>query len=47
MSLTLRVLALLLGYPDAELRAHLAELRQALHDEAALQPVAPGRAATR
>ena len=36
MSLTLRVLARLLGYPDAELRAHLDELRQALRQEAAL-----------
>jgi len=36
MQLTLRVLAHLLGYPDAELRAHLAELRGALHDERAL-----------
>lgn len=42
MSLTLRVLARLLGYPDAELRAHLDEMRQALHHEAAL---APGRLA--
>ena len=38
MSLTLRVLARLLGYPDAELRAHLDELRDALRREAALQP---------
>ena len=38
MSLTLRVLARLLGYPDAELRAHLDELRQALRHEAALTP---------
>ena len=38
MSLTLRVLARLLGYPDAELRAHLDEMRQALHHEAALTP---------
>ena len=34
--LTLRVLAHLLRYPDAELRAHVAELRAALRDEAAL-----------
>ena len=34
--LTLRVLAHLLRYPDAELRAHLDELGAALHDEAAL-----------
>jgi len=33
---TLRVLARLLGYPDATLRAHLPELRAALHAEAAL-----------
>jgi nitrate reductase delta subunit len=33
---TLRVLARLLRYPDAELRAHLAELRGVLHAEAAL-----------
>jgi nitrate reductase delta subunit len=33
---TLRVLARLLDYPDAALRAHLDELRQALHDEQAL-----------
>jgi nitrate reductase delta subunit len=38
MSLTLRVLARLLSYPDAALRAHLDELRQALRSEAALQP---------
>ena len=35
-SLTLRVLARLLGYPDAELRAHLGDLRAALHSEQAL-----------
>ena len=35
-SLTLRVLAHLLRYPDAELRAHLPELRAALHDERSL-----------
>jgi len=33
---TLRVLARLLAYPDAELRSNLSELRQALHDERAL-----------
>ena len=38
MSLTLRVLARLLGYPDAELRAHLGEMRDALRHEAALPP---------
>ena len=36
MTLTLRVLARLLAYPDAELRQHLPELRQALRDEDAL-----------
>lgn len=35
---TLRVLAHLLRYPDAELRAHLPELRSALHAERALSP---------
>jgi nitrate reductase molybdenum cofactor assembly chaperone NarJ/NarW len=35
---TLRVLAHLLSYPDAELRSHLPELRAALHDEGALGP---------
>jgi nitrate reductase delta subunit len=35
-SRSLRVLARLLGYPDAELRGKLAELREALHDERAL-----------
>ena len=38
MSLTLRVLARLLSYPDAELRAHLDEMHQALRHEAALTP---------
>jgi nitrate reductase delta subunit len=38
MSLTLRALARLLSYPDAELRAHLDELRNALHAEAAIAP---------
>jgi len=38
MSLTLRVLARLLSYPDAALREHLDEMRQALRQEAALQP---------
>jgi len=33
---TLRALAALLGYPDAGLRAHLPELRDALHAERAL-----------
>ena len=35
-SKSLRVLARLLGYPDAELRAHLADMRDALHAERAL-----------
>ena len=37
-SKSLRVLARLLGYPDAELRDHLADLRAALHEERALPP---------
>jgi nitrate reductase delta subunit len=36
MTRTLRVLAHLLSYPDATLRAHLGELRDALHEERAL-----------
>jgi len=36
--LTLRVLAHLLRYPDAQLLAHLGELSEALHSEAALTP---------
>ena len=35
---SLRVLARLLGYPGAELRGHLADLRGALHEEHALPP---------
>ena len=35
MQLTLRTLAALLRYPDAELRAHVGELRDALRDEQA------------
>ena len=35
---SLRVLARLLGYPDAELRANLGPLRGALHEERALPP---------
>jgi nitrate reductase delta subunit len=38
MSISLRVLARLLGYPDPVLREHLDEMRQALRHEAALQP---------
>jgi len=38
MTVTLRVLSHLLGYPDATLRRHLPELRQALLDEQALGP---------
>jgi len=38
MSLTLRAIARLLSYPDAELREHLGELRQVLHTEAAIAP---------
>ena len=37
-SKSLRVLARLLGYPDAELRSNLAALRGALHEERALAP---------
>ena len=37
-SKTLRVLARLLAYPDAELRDHLATMREALHAERALAP---------
>ena len=36
---SLRVLARLLGYPDAELCDHLSELQQALHEERALTPL--------
>jgi nitrate reductase molybdenum cofactor assembly chaperone NarJ/NarW len=36
MPKTLRVLAHLLSYPDAELRQHLGEMRDALHEERAL-----------
>jgi nitrate reductase molybdenum cofactor assembly chaperone NarJ/NarW len=35
-TLSLRVLARLLSYPDAELRGHLPEMREALHSERAL-----------
>ena len=35
---SLRVLARLLGYPDAELRADLADMRTALHEEKSLAP---------
>ncbi|MGL4808076.1 MAG: nitrate reductase molybdenum cofactor assembly chaperone, partial [Giesbergeria sp.] len=38
MSLTLRVLARLLSYPDDAAREHMDEMRQALRQEAALQP---------
>lgn len=38
-SITLRVFAHLLSYPNAELREHLPELRDALHDESALSPM--------
>jgi len=37
-TVSLRVLARLLGYPDAELRSHLADMRGALHQEKALVP---------
>jgi nitrate reductase delta subunit len=38
-SYTLRVLAHLLRYPDAEFRAHIPEMQQALKSEAALAPM--------
>ena len=38
MGHSLRVLAALLGYPDAQLRGHLAEMRSLLHAERALSP---------
>lgn len=38
ISLSLRVLARLLGYPDAEMRAHLSALREALRGERAVGP---------
>ena len=37
-SLTLRVVARLLSYPGAETRAHLPEMREALHAERAIAP---------
>jgi nitrate reductase delta subunit len=37
-ALTLRVLARLLCYPDANVRGHIGEMREALHREAALGP---------
>jgi nitrate reductase delta subunit len=43
MRLTLRTLAALLTYPSAELLAHVADLRAALDDEAALPRVARRR----
>lgn len=38
MQKTLRVLSALLGYPGAQLRSHLAEMRGLLHAEGALAP---------
>jgi nitrate reductase delta subunit len=38
MQKTLRVLSALLGYPDAKLRSHVAEMRGLLHAEGALAP---------
>ncbi len=43
MKLTLRALALLLGYPSAELKTHAGEIREALFEEGALP--APARRA--
>jgi nitrate reductase delta subunit len=40
MKLTLRALAVLLGYPSADLKAHVAELREALRNEGALPSAA-------
>lgn len=37
-SLSLKVLAHLLSYPDATLRSHLSEMRTALHEECAMTP---------
>ena len=37
-SVSLKVLAHLLSYPDATLRAHLSEMRTALHQESAMTP---------
>ena len=39
MARTLRVLAALLGYPDASLRGHLPEMRALLRGESALSPL--------
>jgi len=38
MARTLRILSALLGYPDARLRSHLAEMRDLLRNERALSP---------
>ncbi len=38
MSLTLRAIARLLSYPDAETRSHLGDLRDVLHAEGAVAP---------
>ena len=38
MSVTLRVLAALLGYPDARMRGHIPEMRRLLADEAVVSP---------
>ncbi|MDO9315719.1 MAG: nitrate reductase molybdenum cofactor assembly chaperone [Burkholderiaceae bacterium] len=38
MSRSLRVLAALLGYPDAQLRSHLTEMGELLRDEQAVSP---------
>jgi len=43
MRLTLRVLAALLGYPSAELQAHVVEMRSALREEGVLPAVAAQR----
>ena len=37
-AISLRVLARLLSYPEAEVRAHLGEMRAALHKERVITP---------
>lgn len=43
MRLTLRAMSLLLGYPSAEIKAHIGEIRDALYAEAALPAEALAR----
>jgi nitrate reductase molybdenum cofactor assembly chaperone NarJ/NarW len=42
MKMTLRALAVLLGYPSEELQAHIGEIRAALRDDAALPQLVAG-----